>query len=93
VLLVEHGLVGRVEVSERPEVLWEEARLEPLYAKLQDEYELTERSAALERKLRLLVETAGIFLDLLHNKRSLRVEWYIVALIVVEIGIMIYEMS
>ena len=57
-----------------------------------DEYEIQERHNALERKLALIVKTVETQLDLLNNKRSLRVEWYIVILIVVEIFIMLYDM-
>lgn len=92
VLVIEGKMVGRVEVSEKPELLWEEPRYERLYARLADEYELQERHLALERKLSLVSRTAETMLELLQNKRSLRVEWYIVILIVVEILLTLYEM-
>jgi uncharacterized Rmd1/YagE family protein len=91
VLLTEHKMVGRVEVREKPEVLWEHPELETLYAHLEVEFEIGERYAALERKLALTSRTVGTVLDLLQNRRTLRVEWYIVILIVVEIVIMVYE--
>lgn len=91
-LLIQHKMVGRVEVSEKPEILWDRPKLERLYAHLEDEYELRERHLALERKLDLIAKTVETQLDLLHNNRSLRVEWYIVILIVVEILLTLYEM-
>jgi required for meiotic nuclear division protein 1 len=91
--LITHGrMVGRVEISEKPDLLWEHPELERLYAKLEDEYELGERHLALERKLDLIMRTAETLLDLLQNRRSLRVEWYIVILIVVEIVLTLYQM-
>ena len=91
--LIIHGrMVGRVEISEKPDLLWENPELERLYAKLEDEYELGERHLALERKLDLIMRTAETLLDLLHHQRSLRVEWYIVILIVVEIALTLYQM-
>lgn len=91
--LIIHGrMVGRVEISEKPDLLWENPDLERLYAKLEDEYELGERHLALERKLDLIMRTAETLLDLLHHRRSLRVEWYIVILIVVEIALTLYQM-
>ncbi|MCA9601984.1 MAG: RMD1 family protein [Polyangiales bacterium] len=84
-LLVETRTVGRVEVSEKPEVLWERPDLEALYARLADEYELVERQTALERKLNLIARTTETLLNLLQHDRSHRVEWYIVALIAFEI--------
>jgi uncharacterized Rmd1/YagE family protein len=91
-LLAEHRLVGRVEVGDKPELLWERPELEPFYARLQEEYELRERRSALERKLELLAGTMATLLDLVHTRRSLRVEWYVVALILIEIGLSVYEM-
>ena len=91
-LLIQHTTVGRVEIEEKPEVLWDQPDLERLYVRLEDEYELRERHVALERKLDLISRTAETLLDLLQHKRSLRVEWYIVILIVVEILLTLYEM-
>ena len=90
VLLIQGKMVGRVEVSEKPELLWEEPQYERLYLRLSDEYELVERHRALERKLDLVSKTAETLLELLQNRRSLRVEWYIVILIVAEIILMLY---
>lgn len=92
-LLIQTKTVWRVEVGDKPDILWEMPDLEVLYSRLVDEYELTERHLALERKLELIARTATTALELLNNKRSLRVEWYIVILIVIEIGISIYELA
>jgi uncharacterized Rmd1/YagE family protein len=92
VLLIQSKMVGRVEVSEKPELLWEQPQYERLFIRLEDEFELRERFTALERKLDLVSRTAETSLDLLQNKRSLRVEWYIVILIVVEIILTFYEL-
>ncbi len=85
-------MVGRVEISEKPELLWEQPKLEGLYLRLESEYELRERHLSLERKLALISQTAGTFLRLLQDKRTLRVEWYIVILIFVEIIISVSKM-
>jgi uncharacterized Rmd1/YagE family protein len=90
-LLIQHTTVGRVEIDEKPEILWEQPELERLYIRLEDEYELRERHLALERKLDLISRTAETLLDLMQHKRSLRVEWYIVILIVIEILLTLYE--
>ncbi|MCB9634160.1 MAG: RMD1 family protein [Sandaracinus sp.] len=91
-LLVQTKTVGRVEVSEKPDVLWDAPQLERLHQRLADEYELRERHAALDRKLVLVASTAQTLLDLRNHERSLRVEWYIVALIVAEIALTLYEL-
>ncbi len=90
-LLMELTMVGRVEVDEKPEILWERADLERLHARLAEEFELRDRHRALERKLELATRTAKTLLDLLQNDRSLRVEWYILVVIVIELALMAYE--
>ena len=91
-LLVQQKMIGRVEIDDKPDILWEQPELERLYAKLEDDYELSERLATLDRKLELIERTAEITLDLVQARRTLRVEWYIVALIVFEVGLTLYEM-
>ena len=91
VLLTQARTVGRVEVAEKPELTWEEPELERLYGRLGEEYELRERDVALGRKLEVISRTAQTFLDLLYNRRSLRVEWYIVILILFEIALTLHE--
>ena len=92
VLVMQHKMVGRVEIVEKPDLLWNHPELERLYARLQDEYELNDRARALDRKLELISRTVATSLDLLQNKRALRVEWYIVILIVIEILLTLYAM-
>jgi uncharacterized Rmd1/YagE family protein len=85
VLLTQQRMVGRVEVQEKPDVLWDHPELERLYARLEDEYELVERSRGMERKLALINETVGTILDMVQTQRSVRLEWYIIGLIAIEI--------
>jgi uncharacterized Rmd1/YagE family protein len=90
-LLVQHRMVGRIEVGEKPDLLWDHPELERLHARLVDEYELKDRQVLLERKLDLVSRTAELLLNLLNDRRSLRVEWYIVVLIVAELLILLYQ--
>lgn len=91
IMSIQSKMVGRVEVSDKPELLWEFPLLERLYQRLEDEYEIKERHVALERKLQVISRATETILDLLQNNRSLRVEWYIVILIVIEIIITLAE--
>lgn len=90
-LLVQHKIVGRVEIIDKPELLWESPALEHLYRRLEDEYEIRERHNALERKLGLISRTAETVLEFMQHRSSLRVEWYVVILIVVEILLSLYD--
>lgn len=91
VLTIQARTVGRVEVPEKPELTWDRPDLDRLYERLGIEYELRERDLALNRKLELISRTAETCLELLQHRRSLRVEWYIVILILVEIVLILYE--
>lgn len=91
-LLAQHRMVGRVEVGEKPEILWEQSKLERLYLRLEDEYELKERQLAIERKLEVIARTAETLHGLIQARRTLHVEWYIVILIVIEILLTLYEL-
>lgn len=90
-LLSEYMMVGRVNIPEKPEVLWENPALQGLYGRLEDEFEILERHTALERKLNLISQTAETLLDVLNNRHALRLEWYIIILIVAELILSLYD--
>jgi uncharacterized Rmd1/YagE family protein len=91
-LLSEHRMVGRVEIRDKPDLLWDHAELEPLYERLADELEIGERHSILDRKLELISRTATTALELLHTRRGHRLEWYIIILIAVEIVLIVYDL-
>ncbi len=90
-LLVQHRLSGRVAVGEKPDVLWDRPDLERLYARLEDEYELSERGETLNRKLSLISDTATTLAGIMDAKRSLRLEVIVVFLIAFEIAVTFYD--
>lgn len=92
ILQIQHRMVGRAQVGEKPDILWDYPELDRVWKRLENEYEIDERQIALERKLGLISNTAETLLDLLQDRRTLRVEWYIVILIVVEIVLTLYEL-
>jgi required for meiotic nuclear division protein 1 len=90
-LLVQQHVAGRVAVDEKPDVLWDRPDLERLYARLEDEYELSERVEILNRKLEVISDTATTLADILEAKRSLRLELIVIFLIAFEIIVTAYE--
>jgi len=92
VLLMQQKMVGRVETGEKPELLWDHPELERLYVRLAEEYELRDRDRALDRKLDVISRTVETLLGLVQARSSLRVEWYIVLLIVAELALSIYPL-
>lgn len=91
-LLVLHKMTGRVEIQDKPDLLWDHPQVERLYLRLENEYELHERNTVLERKLALIQQTAETALNLMQNRSMLRVEWCIVILIVVSVLLSVYSM-
>jgi uncharacterized Rmd1/YagE family protein len=83
--------LARVEAADKPEVLWDHPELERLHARLSDEYELSERGAALERKLAWIGDTIQTLLSLLQARRALGLEAAIVALVGIEVAFTLYE--
>ncbi len=90
-LLIEHRMVGRAEIGDKPETLWDFPQLGGLYASLADEFELNERQAALNRKLGLISDTAQTLSDVWDNKQLHKLEWYVIGLIFFEIVLSLYE--
>ena len=90
-LLIQQRMAGRVDLDEKPDVLWDHPELERFWAKLVDEYDLPARARAIERKLVVIRETADTITDLISTRTSHRLEWYIIALIGIEIGMQLYD--
>ena len=90
-LLVRHNMSGRVEVEDKPDILWDHPLLERLYARLVEEYELKERATALARKLRVIDDTARALTDIIDTERAVRLEATIILLIIIEVFIGVYD--
>lgn len=90
-LLIEHRMVGRAEIGDKPETLWNFPLLEGLYASLEDEFELIERQSALDRKLGLISDTAQTLADVWDNKQLHKLEWYVIGLILFEIVLSLHD--
>jgi uncharacterized Rmd1/YagE family protein len=90
-LLIQHRMVGRAEIGDKPETLWNFPHLGGLYASMEDEFELKERQLALDRKLGLISDTAQTLADVWDNKQLHKLEWYVIVLILFEIILTLQE--
>lgn len=91
VLETQHRMIGRVQISDKPDVLWDHPELDKLYRRLESEFELAERAQVVDRKFRMVGDTADALLSLLHHRQSVRLELAIIALIMCEIVIGLVE--
>ncbi len=85
-------IMGRVEVAEKPEITWDDPQLDRLYERLATEFELAERNQVLTRKIDFISRSADLLIGMAQHRQSLRVEWYIVILIVIEILLLLFEL-
>jgi len=85
-------VMGRLEVAEKPEVTWDETTLDRLYERLAAELELAERDRVLARKTDFISQSAALLIDTARHRQTLRVEWYIVLLILIEIAILVFDL-
>lgn len=91
-MLTRQEMAWRVEVEDKPDAVWDRPDLDRLWVRLSESYELRERHKALKRKVDLLSQSASTLHEVLQSNRSLRVEWYIVLLIVFEIVLSLFAM-
>ena len=91
-LVAQARMVGRVEVQEKPDLLWDRPDLQRLYAKLEDEYELIERANVLARKVQVVEEIASTLADVTDVRRTVRLEVAVVALIAFEIVLSLFDL-
>ena len=90
-LLIQKRLAGRVDLDEKPDVLWDHPELERFWIRLVDEYDLPARARAIERKLVVIRETADTITDLISTRTSHRLEWFVIALITIEIALSLFD--
>ncbi|HEX4192796.1 MAG TPA: RMD1 family protein [Stellaceae bacterium] len=91
-LLVQYKMVGRVETGEKPELLWYHPELERFYVRLAEEYELRERSRALDHKQDVILRTSETLLSLAQERSNRRLEWYVLVLIFAELAVALYSL-
>jgi uncharacterized Rmd1/YagE family protein len=84
-LLSRSHATARVQVDDKPDLLWDYPALERLHARLSDEYELHDRHATLDRKLTLIGESTATLIALIDARRSRILEIAVVALIAMEL--------
>jgi uncharacterized Rmd1/YagE family protein len=90
-LLAETRLNGRAGVMDRPDLLWDNPALSGLYARLEGDYELQDRAAALDRKLATLSHTSETLVETMRYHSSHRLEFAIFLLIFVELCMALYQ--
>lgn len=85
------GAISHLMILDNPDITWDNVQAAELYSRLSLIFELKERFNILQYKTQTLMDIAESFSDLVHAKRSTRLEWIIIILIALEFGLAIYD--
>lgn len=91
ILQIQQRLSTRMDLVDKPDILWDRPDLERLWARLVDDYDLVPRARAIGRKLDVIRETTNTLGDLLATRTSHRLELWIILLILFEIVLGLYD--
>ena len=91
VLITKSKFLGKVQLSEKPDVLWDNYALEKFYKDLSSEYEIEDRYITLDEKMDYISSAAGTMLQVEDSRLGHRLEWYIIILIMIDIVISLIE--
>jgi uncharacterized Rmd1/YagE family protein len=83
---------ARIQPDDKPLTLWTHSHLEGLHLRLAEEFELCDRSAALDRRLTLIGEIVETLLALIEARRSRTLEIAIVTFIGMDLLAALYAL-
>jgi len=89
--LSQYDMVSDLFLLDKPNILWENADAENLYNELSAMLELKDRFEIVEYKLGGLKDDIDMVIDLSNHKHSETLDWIVIILIAVAIGIMVLE--
>lgn len=79
------------ELIDTPDLYWSEPTLEKIYQQISTNLDINSRISILNRKLDYATEEQRAFLSLLNERKSTRLEWTIIILILIEVGFETYR--
>ncbi|GJR49050.1 sporulation protein RMD1 [Tanacetum coccineum] len=86
-------VILKLGLFERSDIAWKDAKYAQIWEYLRDEFELTQRFATLDFKLKFVEHNIRFLQEILQNRKSDFLEWFIIILICTEILISIYDIS
>lgn len=90
--LITQRILSSLALLDKPDILWEEAELETLFAHMRKMYELEDRFKTLQFKLESVEDDTETLLGILQERRAGRLEVVIIILIAVEIAIYLFDL-
>lgn len=89
----EYNTLAYIMILDKPEITWTSSTACDFYDRMLDFFELNDRYKILKSKTEILYNIMDGFSTISHSIRGLFVEWIIVILIVIEIGLTVLEFS
>ncbi|XP_057476823.1 protein RETARDED ROOT GROWTH-LIKE-like isoform X2 [Actinidia eriantha] len=83
-------VILKLGLFERSDIAWKDAKYAQIWEYLRDEFELTQRFASLDFKLKFVEHNIRFLQEILQNRKSDFLEWLIIILIGAEILISVY---
>ncbi|KAL5067116.1 hypothetical protein RYX36_018003 [Vicia faba] len=84
-------VILKLGLFERSDIAWKDAKYGQIWEYLRDEFELTQRFASLDFKLKFVEHNIRFLQEILQNRKSDFLEWLIIALIGAEILLSLYD--
>ncbi|KAM7499199.1 hypothetical protein LguiA_023613 [Lonicera macranthoides] len=84
-------VILKLGLFERSDIAWKDAKYAQIWEYLRDEFELTQRFASLDFKLKFVEHNIRFLQEILQNRKSDFLEWLIIILIGAEILISVYD--
>ncbi|GAV63714.1 DUF155 domain-containing protein [Cephalotus follicularis] len=85
-------VILKLGLFERSDIAWKDAKYAQIWEYLRDEFELTQRFASLDFKLKFVEHNIRFLQEILQNRKSDFLEWLIIVLIGAEIIISLYDL-
>ncbi|KAI3470433.1 hypothetical protein Pfo_027096 [Paulownia fortunei] len=86
-------VILKLGLFERSDIAWKDAKYAQIWEYLRDEFELTQRFASLDFKLKFVEHNIRFLQEILQNRKSDFLEWLIIVLIGAEILISVYDIA
>ncbi|GAB2286767.1 hypothetical protein Dimus_021161 [Dionaea muscipula] len=86
-------VILKLGLFERSDIAWKDAKYAQIWEYLRDEFELTQRFASLDFKLKFVEHNIRFLQEILQNRKSDFLEWLIILLIGAEILISVYDIA
>ena len=84
-ILARNEVLSVLHLLDKPDATWEDAAMDRIYNDLRAEFDLSDRYAAMESKLRSIQEALELVLDVARDRRLLLLEVAVVILILAEL--------